>query len=76
LFNIIVQEEKETEIFLFYFVAKKDTPLISRKILIIIGSVFGCGLLFFFLCCLCGTCHQDRSKYNNKTTLYHKDSKF
>jgi len=54
-------------------IPKKDTPLISRKILIIIGSVFGCGLLFFFLCCLCGTCHQDRSKYNNKTTLYHKD---
>ncbi len=42
---------------------------------IIIGSILGGAILFFFICCLCGTCHRDPTKSPNKNDLYHKNSK-
>jgi len=42
---------------------------------IIIGSIFGGAILFFFICCLCGTCHREPTKSPNKNDLYQKNSK-
>ncbi|CAF0790556.1 unnamed protein product [Adineta steineri] len=52
---------------------RKDTPFFNKKILVVIGSIFGGAILFFFLCCLCGTCHRDRSKLAERNNFYQKD---
>ncbi|CAF2710923.1 unnamed protein product [Rotaria sp. Silwood2] len=52
---------------------QKKTSFFNKKILVIIGCIFGGATLFFFLCCLCGTCHFDRTKLENRNNLYQKD---
>ncbi|CAF3340991.1 unnamed protein product [Rotaria sp. Silwood1] len=52
---------------------QKETSFFNKKILVIIGCIFGGALSFFLLCCLCGTCHYDRTKLENRNNLYQKD---
>ncbi|UJR13684.1 hypothetical protein I4U23_000696 [Adineta vaga] len=52
----------------------KETPFFSRRIVVIMGSIFGAVILLFFLCCLCGTCHRDRSKFSSKNDYYQKNN--
>ncbi|CAF0752618.1 unnamed protein product [Adineta ricciae] len=52
---------------------RKETPFFNKKILVVIGSIFGGAVVFFFLCCLCGTCHRDRTKLSNRNNFYQKD---
>ncbi|UJR33558.1 hypothetical protein I4U23_020998 [Adineta vaga] len=55
-------------------IMRTEKPFFNKKILVVIGSIFGGALLFFFLCCLCGTCHRDRTKLSNRNNFYQKDT--
>ncbi len=60
---------------LFLILVRKEPSFFNKKILVIIGSVFGGAIFFFLLCCLCGTCHRDGTKLSDRNSLYQRDSK-
>ncbi|CAF3407139.1 unnamed protein product [Rotaria socialis] len=51
----------------------QKASVFNKKLSVILGCIFGGAIVLVFLCCLCGTCHQDRSKLSTRNTLYQKD---
>ncbi|CAF3629286.1 unnamed protein product [Rotaria socialis] len=50
----------------------KETPFINRRIIAVIGSIFGGTLLLFCFCCLCGTSCREQTKFPEKNDYYQK----
>ncbi|CAF2574513.1 unnamed protein product [Rotaria sp. Silwood2] len=55
-------------------ILQREVPFINKRVMVIIGSIFGGTILLFFLCCLCGACNRDQTKLMHKNDYFQKNN--